>query len=341
MLVKFFRRGKGGGDSPVNYLLGENRDRQGATVLRGNAELTRELINSTNYARRYTSGCLSFEEQESAITDDQKRLVMELFEQTIFTGLQSDQYNILWVEHTDKNGRLELNFLIPNMELRTGKRLQPYYHGADKRRVNAYQNLCNAKFNWSDPHDPKKRRISNPYISHNSNITSKNNTKNSLNSLTDRTEFVGRLTQIIYDRVQEGAIYSRQALIDELPMYGLRVERVTKKFISVSHPEHKKNFRLKGQLFDDDFQPELFKKTKLEQDIFDYDHSRKQRFLNAKDELKKGLKIKRLYHEKKFNTHPPMPLDTELKQHFSNLLQPNTAENRPKIPQNEPPRLDY
>ncbi|MEC4460013.1 relaxase/mobilization nuclease domain-containing protein, partial [Klebsiella pneumoniae] len=40
-------------------------------------------------------------------------------------GLDKDQYSILWVEHTDK-GRLELNFLIPNTELLTGKRLQPY-----------------------------------------------------------------------------------------------------------------------------------------------------------------------------------------------------------------------
>ncbi|MGK3325838.1 hypothetical protein ACSLPB_29600, partial [Escherichia coli] len=40
-------------------------------------------------------------------------------------GLEKNQYSILWVEHQDK-GRLELNFVIPNMELQTGKRLQPY-----------------------------------------------------------------------------------------------------------------------------------------------------------------------------------------------------------------------
>ncbi|WP_149022820.1 relaxase/mobilization nuclease domain-containing protein, partial [Salmonella enterica] len=42
-----------------------------------------------------------------------------------------NQYSILWVEHQDK-GRLELNFVIPNMELQTGKRLQPYYDRADR-----------------------------------------------------------------------------------------------------------------------------------------------------------------------------------------------------------------
>jgi hypothetical protein len=37
------------------------------------------------------------------------------------------------VEHADK-GRLELNLLpIPNTELLTGRRLQPYYDRADRR----------------------------------------------------------------------------------------------------------------------------------------------------------------------------------------------------------------
>ncbi|MBW6098867.1 relaxase/mobilization nuclease domain-containing protein [Escherichia coli] len=40
------------------------------------------------------------------------------------------------MEHRDK-GRLELNFVIPNMELQTGKRLQPYYDRADRPRIDA------------------------------------------------------------------------------------------------------------------------------------------------------------------------------------------------------------
>jgi hypothetical protein len=43
-------------------------------------------------------------------------------------GLDKDQYQILWVQHQDKvnqdtgETRLELNFVIPNVELSTGKR---------------------------------------------------------------------------------------------------------------------------------------------------------------------------------------------------------------------------
>ena len=70
MLVKFTRNGKGRGDSAVNYLLGKNRDREQAQVLRGDPEQTLQVINSLKFAQNYTSGVLSFEEPD--LTKKQK-----------------------------------------------------------------------------------------------------------------------------------------------------------------------------------------------------------------------------------------------------------------------------
>jgi hypothetical protein len=70
---------------------------------------------------------------------------MDSFEACLFAGLDLDQYNCLWVEHRDK-GRLELNFVIPNIELTTGKRLQPYYHSADTKRVDAWRTIQNLTY---------------------------------------------------------------------------------------------------------------------------------------------------------------------------------------------------
>ncbi|QPR17371.1 hypothetical protein [Escherichia coli] len=59
MIVKFHARGKGGGSGPVDYLLGRERNREGARVLRGAPEEVRELIDATPFAKKYTSGfCL-------------------------------------------------------------------------------------------------------------------------------------------------------------------------------------------------------------------------------------------------------------------------------------------
>ena len=214
MIVKFFSRGSGGGDSPVNYLLGENRDRAGASILRGNAEITKELINSTDYARRYTSGALSFEESHKSITDKQKNKIMNDFEKTLFAGLQPDQYNILWVQHTDKDDRLELNFLIPNQELRSGKRLQPFYVGSDMKRVNAFQNVTNMTYRLSDPHDPAKKRFNNPHFSRSASlkgIEKKDYTEKQLELVTHKS-VKNELTAYIYELASSARFKNRAAI---------------------------------------------------------------------------------------------------------------------------------
>ncbi|KTY03009.1 DNA polymerase, partial [Salmonella enterica subsp. enterica serovar Typhimurium var. 5-] len=80
------------------------------------------------------SGVLSFAEQD--LPPGQREKLMASFERVLMPGLDKDQYSVLWVEHNDK-GRLELNFLIPNTELLTGRRLQPYYDRADRSRWSA------------------------------------------------------------------------------------------------------------------------------------------------------------------------------------------------------------
>jgi hypothetical protein len=79
---------------------------------------------------------------------------MASFERVLMPGLDKDQYSVLWVEHQDK-GRLELNFLIPNTELLTGKRLQPYYDRADRPRIDAWQTIVNGRLGLHDPNAPE------------------------------------------------------------------------------------------------------------------------------------------------------------------------------------------
>ena len=77
---------------------------------------------------------------------------MAAFEKTLFPGLTPDQYRIVWIEHKDKENaetgekRLELNFLIPNLEITTGKRLQPFYAKADLNRVDDFKSIVNYKY---------------------------------------------------------------------------------------------------------------------------------------------------------------------------------------------------
>ena len=130
MIVKFFKNSGGGSaNATMNYLLGKENDREGARLLSGDPELTKRLSDSLNFQNRYTVGVLSFEEVN--LPDEDKRAIMESFEGSLLAGLDKNQYNMTWIEHTDKD-RLELNFVIANVELTTGKRLQPYFDRADR-----------------------------------------------------------------------------------------------------------------------------------------------------------------------------------------------------------------
>jgi hypothetical protein len=105
--------------------------------------------------KKYTSGVLSFAEAD--LPPGQREKLMASFERVLMPGLDKDQYSILWVEHEDK-GRLELNFLIPNTELLTGRRLQPYYDRADRPRIDAWQTIVNGRLGLHDPNAPENRR---------------------------------------------------------------------------------------------------------------------------------------------------------------------------------------
>lgn len=235
MIVEFFNRGKGDGKGPVEYMLGKNYDRELAILLSGDPFETIALIDSSLYSKKYTSGCLSFEEDN--ITPDLKLELMAEFEKCIFPGLDKNQYNVLWVEHRDK-GRLELNFVIPNIELTTGKRLQPYYFKADQKRVDAWKTIQNLTHGFSDPDDPAKRQ----------GLTPAKDLPSSSKSIADD------LQAGIEALIGAGDIENRADIVRALEAAGLTIARQTKTSISIENPvEGGRNIRLKGGVYEANF----------------------------------------------------------------------------------------
>ncbi|MDS0002970.1 relaxase/mobilization nuclease domain-containing protein, partial [Enterobacter hormaechei subsp. xiangfangensis] len=102
----------------------------------------RELIDASPYAKKNTSCVLSFAEQD--LPTGQREKLMASFERVMMPGLDKDKYSVLRVEHRDK-GRLELNLLIPNTELQTGKRLQHHIDLDSPQRLDSRQSLVNGR----------------------------------------------------------------------------------------------------------------------------------------------------------------------------------------------------
>ncbi len=253
MLVKFFKGGTGKGKTPVEYLTRET-DSRGVRreplpeVIKGNPHQTIQLIDSLDFKYKFHSGVISFA-PEDAPTEAQQKAIIESFEKTAFPGLEADQYDILWVRHSHtSNGRIELHFVTPRVELTTGKSLsiappgwQNYYcHWRDK---------WNYEHQWSDPTDPNRARVYQPGYQ-------------ALRDAQDqRLELAGRtvkkkedyrkvITDYVTENIRLGKIKNRDDIINTLQKADLEITRTGSNYLTVTSNQIGQRIRLKGGIYD-------------------------------------------------------------------------------------------
>ena len=281
MIIKFHSRGRGCGSGSVDYLLGKDRDREGARLDSGDPEQMIQLIDSINYAQKYKSGVLSFAERD--LQEHQKQEIMESFEKTLLVGLEKDQYSILWVQHQDKD-RLELNFVIANVELHSGKRLQPYYDPVDRPRLNAWKDLVNDRYQLHDPNDPiNKRELCTP---------------NDLpRAKKDASEAI---TRGLLGLAEQGALKSRSDVLEALKGAGFEIARTTPKSISIKNPDGGQNIRLKGMIYEQDFRFSKELRADIERASESYRAERITRIQEARATLDRLTEIKRTSNQQRY-----------------------------------------
>ena len=237
MLVKFLPTYTGGGLGSINYLLNERRKAAGtAGVVKGDENLTRAIIKGIDFTQKTCFGVLSFEEKHDFLNEEQKLQIIKDFERALLGEYMLERTNILWVEHSDKNGRLELNFLIPKIDLVTGKSFNPYFDKYDQSRIDLFKRIVNDEYNLSSPDDPAREQTisaSKKNIGHYQNLE--------------------ELDKKLHDLAKEGYIKNRDHMIELLNQGGIEVTRSTKKSITVMLPNQKTKNRLKGGIYDANF----------------------------------------------------------------------------------------
>ena len=353
MIVKFFHRSKEDGSKPVNYFLGKDRDREFSRVLSGDPFVTEHLINATPYEHKYKSGVLSFTERADEISEADKIKIMRDFEKTLFPGLEPDQYDILWIEHADKNidvnnpiGRLELNFLIPCQELRSGKRLQPYYAGADRARVNAWKNIVNREIKTvegeplAEPNAPNRKRKVHNYIgaSHRPSpydITPKRaKLKDDLNtSSRDALRESINKHMMATLSARSSSLDDRKAVVHELTTgLGLTLERTAGTSITISHKACRdkngkpQRVRLEGGLYHKDFDKKDFKPEA--QSNYETNHIRRK--LRDDHILMETMQNKTDYHRELYSSAvAPQALDIAVRP-VNTTERPQKSTERPQ-----------
>jgi len=255
MLIKFFRNGKGAGAGPVGYLVAnkvlaydENRDLirdaedQPMTVtreplpevLRGNPVRTEALIDASRHQWTYRAGVISFAATD-APSEEQQGEVMDGFERLAFAGLDPTQYDMLWVRHTHED-RVELHFCTPRLELTSGRSLNiapPGYQNA----FDSLRDVMNQRYGWADPMELER-------------------TQEVRDTIETPTRAQGRdeLHAWLQDQISVGLIIDRASMIDALAEAGFDLPRVGKAYLTAQDPDTGERWRLKGEIFHEDWQ---------------------------------------------------------------------------------------
>lgn len=237
MLIKFMG-GRGGGGPIAAYLFDAHRagrEEAAPEVLRGDIARTRELIDGIDRRWTYTTGVISFA-REDAPDEDQQRAVMDDFERVAFAGLDPEQYDITWVRHRHtEGGRVELHFLVPRMELTTGKALNIAPPGWE-RTYAPLRDAWNHAEGWARPEDPERAR-----------------TVQQDRQAPERAQTREAVTAFLETRILAGEITDRAGIVAALEEAGFTVPRQGKDYVTAADPETGARFRLKGRIYERDW----------------------------------------------------------------------------------------
>ena len=236
MIVKFLPTKNGGGLGSVNYLLNERQEQGTARVLKGSEAQVRALIAQMPYKQKTCFGVLSFSEQANSISDEIKQDIIKDLERALLGDYMKDRVAVLWVEHSDKHGRLELNFLIPKIDLITGKSFNPYFAKRDKFNIDLWKRTINDEYGFTSPNDPTKQqniRIDKKDLAH--------------------YDTIAQLDKTLKELVAQGAIKSRAHMIELLEASGYKVTRQNQSGISIVLPNQKRPNRMREGIYDGRF----------------------------------------------------------------------------------------
>ena len=253
--MKVFPHGQGGGDGPTHYLVRPDypgRDELPPEVLRGDVETTRDLIDSLDTKWKFTAGVLSWH-PDDAVTPEQEQRVMDDFEEMAFAGMEPDQRNILWVRHSHA-GHHELHFVIPRVELSSGKAFNPCPPGWQKH-FDVFRDLHNHREGWARPDDPARARIHTPEHAdlHNARLLRWGKTP----SKDDRAAAKEAIHQYMQATIEQGLVRNREDVLQALAGAGLEINRAGKDYITVKDPESGEKLRLKGGIYAEHWKLEL------------------------------------------------------------------------------------
>jgi hypothetical protein len=253
MIIGFSKYGHGSSGPALNYLTGylvngETRDPK-PEVLRGDPMTVASIIDSLPFQNRYTSGVLSFS-AEDRVTPVMQEDIMDRFESAVFAGLPPDRRSIVWIKHADK-GRTEMHFVVPRVDLGTGKSLNiAPPTPASRHLLDTLREAINRRYGFNDPSDPEcARKVSLP--AHVAKLSAQAE-RHGRSAKVDIRETIAEQLQ---KQAEAGTVTSRADVVGFLKNQGFTIARAGVNYLTIVRPDTGERVRLKGNLFRENFCP--------------------------------------------------------------------------------------
>lgn len=247
---------RGSGAGAIKYLIGlkdsKGRLRAGVEVLRGNPEQTAQLIDSLKTRNRYTSSVIAFH-KDDAPTDAEIQAVVDDYERVTFAGLRKSQYTFCAVLHKEDDGCKHIHFIIPRVELESGRSLNVAPPGHEYYFAK-WRNVWNHEKGWARPDDPTRARLVQP------GKKAYRTTEEFKAGLTQATDQKVLITEYLTEQIEAGKVKTREDVLEVLSELG-ELNRVGKDYVSVRLSEDAKPIRLKGLLYGDNFSPDTIREV--------------------------------------------------------------------------------
>ena len=254
MYIKFLKHGKGDPAKAASYLVDDvdhlNRPRPHIEVLRGDPQTFTAIAESIQNEWKYTSGVIAWS-KDDAPTNDEINEVLDTFEAHAFSGLKPTQYHFTAVLHEEDDGSKHVHFLVPRLELETGKALNIAPPG-NQKYFDPLRDYFNYSKGWSRPDDPALQRDTQKpdYVHFEDAAALRAGLKDG--PVNNVREKIGRY---IEQRVEHGFIRDRKDVLDAISELG-EVTRTSDKFISLKIDG--KAIRLKGAFYESNFSIESY-----------------------------------------------------------------------------------
>ena len=252
MMITFLAQGRGNIHLAVSYCAGavdaNGMVRDEVRVLRGSPKMVEDVAAGLPFTEKYKSAVVAWAPGDIP-TEPELQQFLDDFAEVSFAGLDPTRFCWTAFLHVAEH-KIDMHILVANVDLDTGKHFNAAPPGWQKD-FDPLRDMWNHRKGWARPDDPLRARPWQP--GKRSSITAAR-VRAGLEVEPDTKRV---LAEMLLDRVARKQIKNRDDVLAALREFG-DITRTSDDFISVKLPNLDKAVRLRGTLFQRNFDAATF-----------------------------------------------------------------------------------